>query len=400
MIENKDIIIVGIQSWDIQIGSNCKNIALEFAKKNRVLYVNSPVSRLVALKDKNLMKLYKSENEVHIKKISERLWTFYPQKLIESVSSLSINFLFDLLNKRNNKIFASEIKKAIKVLGFKDYLIFCDSDMFRSFYLKELLQPKLFIYYTRDNLLSIKFWQTQGRRIEPLLMSKSDLVLANSEYLKGIAARYNTNSYFVGQGCDLSLFSEQNIKEIPEDIARISGPVIGYIGTLVTLRLDIGIIRYIALNKPDWNIVLVGPEDDGFSKSDLHDIKNICFLGSKKESELPAYLSAFTVAINPQLMNELTIGNYPRKIDEYLAMGKPVVATKTLAMEYFQNHVSLADDYESWINAIEYEMLHNSETKENERIKFAMNHTWENNVIEIYRSIESFENGNHSTPLC
>lgn len=400
MIENKDIIIVGIQSWDIQIGSNCKNIALEFAKKNRVLYVNSPVSRLVALKDKNLMKLYKSENEVHIKKISERLWTFYPQKLIESVSSLSINFLFDLLNKRNNKIFASEIKKAIKVLGFKDYLIFCDSDMFRSFYLKELLQPKLFIYYTRDNLLSIKFWQTQGRRIEPLLMSKSDLVLANSEYLKGIAARYNTNSYFVGQGCDLSLFSEQNIKEIPEDIARISGPVIGYIGTLVTLRLDIGIIRYIALNKPDWNIVLVGPEDDGFLKSDLHDIKNICFLGSKKESELPAYLSAFTVAINPQLMNELTIGNYPRKIDEYLAMGKPVVATKTLAMEYFQNYVSLADDYESWINAIEYEMLHNSETKENERIKFAMNHTWENNVIEIYRSIESFENGNHSTPLC
>ncbi len=400
MIENKDIIIVGIQSWDIQIGSNCKNIALEFAKKNRVLYVNSPVSRLVALKDKNLMKLYKSENEVHIKKISERLWTFYPQKLIESVSSLSINFLFDLLNKRNNKIFASEIKKAIKVLGFKDYLIFCDSDMFRSFYLKELLQPKLFIYYTRDNLLSIKFWQTQGRRIEPILMSKSDLVLANSEYLKGIAARYNTNSYFVGQGCDLSLFSEKNIKEIPEDIARIPGPVIGYIGTLVTLRLDIGIIRYIALNKPDWNIVLVGPEDDGFLKSDLHDIKNICFLGSKKESELPAYLSAFTVAINPQLMNELTIGNYPRKIDEYLAMGKPVVATKTLAMEYFQNHVSLADDYESWINAIEYEMLHNSETKENERIKFAMNHTWENNVIEIYRSIESFENGNHSTPLC
>jgi len=394
MIENRDIIIVGIQSWDIKIGSNCKNIALEFAKKNRVLYVNSPVSRLVALKDKDLMKLYRSKNDVHIKKVSDNLWTFYPQKMIESVSSLTINFLFDLLNKRNNKIFASEIKKAIKKLGLKDYIIFCDSDMFRSFYLKELLQPKLFVYYTRDNLLAIKFWQTQGRRTEPLLMAKSDLVLANSEYLKGIAAQYNNNSYFVGQGCDLSLFSGKNIKNIPDDIARIPYPVVGYIGTLVTLRLDIGIIKNIAINKPEWNIVLVGPEDDGFSKSDLHSINNIYFLGSKKESELPAYLSAFTVAFNPQLINEVTIGNYPRKIDEYLAMGKPTVATKTLAMEYFKDFVSLAGDSESWIKAIENEIQNNSEIRENERIKFAMTHTWENNVNEIYRCIERFENEN------
>jgi hypothetical protein len=31
-------------------------------------------------------------------------------------------------------------------------------------------------------------------------------------------------------------------------------------------------------------------------------------------------------------LNETTKGNYPRKIDEYLAMGKPV-ATKTIAMD-------------------------------------------------------------------
>ena len=36
-MRNKDIIIVGIQPWDIEIGSNCKNIALEFAKDNRTL---------------------------------------------------------------------------------------------------------------------------------------------------------------------------------------------------------------------------------------------------------------------------------------------------------------------------------------------------------------------------
>ena len=47
MIRGKDIIVVGIQAWDIEIGSNCKNIALEFSKNNRVLYVNPPMTRSV-----------------------------------------------------------------------------------------------------------------------------------------------------------------------------------------------------------------------------------------------------------------------------------------------------------------------------------------------------------------
>jgi hypothetical protein len=36
-----DIIVTGLQPWDVEIGSNCKNIAIEFAKNNRVLYVNA-----------------------------------------------------------------------------------------------------------------------------------------------------------------------------------------------------------------------------------------------------------------------------------------------------------------------------------------------------------------------
>ena len=74
-----------------------------------------------------------------------------------------------------------------------------------------------------------------------------------------------------------------------------------------------------------YSIVLVGPEDEDFMKSKLHQIENIFFLGSKSEVELSSYINGFDVAINPQLVNMMTIGNYPRKIDEYLAMGKPIV---------------------------------------------------------------------------
>ena len=97
MITNKDIIVVGIQPWDIQIGSNCKNIALEFAKNNRVLYVNSPISRFTGFKNKALIEKYKTTK---LNEVSKNLWVYYPQKMIESISSLPNNYLFDIFLQR------------------------------------------------------------------------------------------------------------------------------------------------------------------------------------------------------------------------------------------------------------------------------------------------------------
>ena len=187
-ITARDFIITGLQSWDIDIGSNCKNIAIELSRTNRVLYVNPPLDRLTALSGKNSFmvqkyrdaKRNKIENPVQI---LPDLWVYYPTSLIESISRLPINFAFSILNRRNNRLFANDIKKAMKMLGFSNHIHFCDSDMFRSFYLKELLNPALYIYYTRDNLQAVKYWQAQGKRVEPLHMAKADMVVANSTYL-------------------------------------------------------------------------------------------------------------------------------------------------------------------------------------------------------------------------
>jgi glycosyltransferase involved in cell wall biosynthesis len=102
---------------------------------------------------------------------------------------------------------------------------------------------------------------------------------------------------------------------------------------------------------------------------------------------LPNYLAAFDVAINPQVLNEVTIGNYPRKIDEYLAMGKPTVATETKAMSIFKDHTYLAKTKDEYPGLIEQALRENSEEKAKERIKFAQSHTWENSVQAIYEAI-------------
>ena len=394
-LKGYDIIIVGLQPWDIEIGSNCKNIALELSKSNRILYVNSPLDRLTSLRKKDDKKTKKrlqiiNRMEPAIRKIDDNIWEFYPRIIIESISRLSINFLFDILNKRNNKRFAKELKWAIKELHFSDYIIFNDSDILRSFYLKELLKPKLYVYYTRDNLVAMDYWKLQGARIEPKHMAKADLVVANSTYLARIASQYNPKSYFVGQGCDVTMFNRKMVYEIPQDIVSIKKPIVGYIGALYTMRLDIEILKHIAKNLPEISLVLIGPEDDEFKQSELHEMKNVHFLGSKSPKKLPAYLYTFDVAINPQILNEITIGNYPRKIDEYLAMGKPVVATKTEAMDYFSNYTYLASNKEEYIPLIKKALQEDSCSLQEARSAFAHTHTWKNSVELISEKMDNF----------
>jgi glycosyltransferase involved in cell wall biosynthesis len=394
IIKNKDIIIVGQQPWDVEIGSNCKNIALELSKHNRVLYVNSPLDRITLLRHKDLPNVKKRLEVIKGKTnglihLQENLWNLYPDEIIESVNWIKNNTAYTFLNKLNNKRFARTIKKAIKHLGFNNFVLFNDNDMFRSFYLKELLKPALSIYYSRDFMLAVDYWKLHGTTMEPELIAKSDLCVANSTYLANYCGKYNPNSFYIGQGCDLETFTGYNQQQSPpKDVMYIPNPVIGYVGALQSIRLDMEILKYVAKQRPHWSIVLVGPEDNEFQKSDLHNIPNIHFLGAKNPDLLPAYISSFDVCLNPQIVNQVTIGNYPRKIDEYLAMGKPVVATRTEAMSAFASHVYLGDTKEDYVNLIDKALTENSETLKQERIRFAGTHTWTNNVAEIYAAIK------------
>jgi glycosyltransferase involved in cell wall biosynthesis len=396
MIQNRDIVIIGIQAWDLEIGSNCKNIALEFARFNRVLYVNPPLDRFTRFKEKTTAKIQKririqQGKDQDLIQVKDNLWNLYPKGLLESINWIHSPSVYDLLNKRNNRIFAKAIRSALTRLEFSNYILFNDSSMFLGFYLKELLKPEIYLYYTRDNLIAVDYWKRQGVRLEAQLMNKADLVVANSTYLASQARKNNVNSYYVGQGCDVSLFDSTLVTFVPEDIQNITKPIIGYIGVLSSLRLDIKVLEYIAESRSGWSVVLIGPEDDAFKTTRLHELKNVYFLGNKPSTGLPSYLNQFDVAINPQVLNPVTIGNYPRKIDEYLAMGKPTVATKTEAMVVFAENTYLAENKEEYVALIEKALQEDNEKIRQKRIKFAREHTWENNVREIYKVIEIFK---------
>jgi len=389
MIFNKDIVIVGQQAWDIKIGSNCKDLAVEFSKNHRVLYVDPPLDRITKIKSRHSPKVKKQLDVIYNKrlelnKVGENLWVLLPNVMIESINWIMFPPFFSFFNKLNNKKFSSAIKEAISELEFADFLLFNDSDIFRSFFLKELLQPLLSIYYSRDNIIATKYWKRHGVRIEPKLIAKSDFCFTNSLFLQEYCSKYNTRSYYVAQGFDMEMFSEGRTEE-PEQIKAIKRPIVGYIGALITSRLDETIIEILEEDLRGESMVLIGPQDESFKKSILHSKSNIIFIDTLPPCDLASYIKSFDVCINPQVLNPFTIGNYPRKIDEYLALGKPVVATKTKAMELFKDYVSLAETSDEFRDLVVEALTSDASSLSKKRKDFAYSHTWTNVVDNMFQ---------------
>ncbi len=389
---NRDIIVVGLQPWDIEIGSNCKNIALEFSKNNRVLYVNRSLDRISNYRQRNDKKIQARRASLKgttkdIKEEKENLWVLNPRVILESVNWMPRPF-FRYFNKRNNIRIANAINDAVVRLRFFKPVLFIDNDFFRALYLPELVSSEFSIYYIRDYLVDQPYFKKHGATMEKEIISKVNMVTANSPYLADYARKFNPNSFYIGQGCDFSNFHPGIQYNIPADLKELQGPIIGYVGALVGFRLNIPLLIDIAKKRPDWNIVLVGPQDSTFQLSELHQLPNVLFTGAKPPEDLPNYINYFDVCINPQLVNQATLGNYPRKIDEYLAMGKPVVATHTPFMELFKSYVYLCNNSNEFVLAIEKALQEENSQIPEERKKFAFSHTWENSVEEIYKGYE------------
>ena len=397
MIKDRDIIVYGLQPWDLGIASTCKYTALEMSKHNRVLYVSPPLQRKFAMFHKELPEVQKririiKGEEPDLEQINENMWTLFPNTIVESINWIKSAAAFNFFNKFNDKRFARQIKKTADKLGFSNYILFNDNSMINGFYLKEYLKPDIFIYLLRDAVILVPYHKHHGSRLQPQIIAKADIAVTNSDFFADYARNTNPNSHMIGQGCDLTRYSDPDGKlQVPDDLKDIKKPVIGYVGFLTEIRLDIEVLVHIAEQKPEWSLVLVGPEDDAFKNSKLHELSNVIFLGRKRPDELAEYIKGFDVALNPQIVNPITDINYPLKIDEYLAMGKPTVATKTTFMEYFRDHTYLPSTKEEYVTEIEKALEEDSPQLAKERIAVASSHSWENFVAKIYGHIEDLQ---------
>ncbi len=385
-MKGRDIVMMSLQNWGESLGSNSYNLALEFSKHNRVLYVNRAPDRASKLKE-FIKKKKKTANYEWITITNPDLFVLNTQSVMESSNFLP-STLFNRINYLNGKKLAKEISKAINQLQFKAIILFIDNDFFRGLHLKDFLKPDKFIYYIRDNLRTHSYFNKHGQYCEDSIAAKADLVVANSIFLAKLLKPLNKNSHDIGQGCDFTLFKDEQVEK-PSDFPTNQQPNIGYVGNIVSYRLDLKMIEQICIKRKDWNWIFIGPKDEEFQKSKLNDLSNVYFLGTKKETELWKYLQHIDVCINPQLKNGMTDGNYPRKIDEYLNYGKPIVARKTDFMISFSDLVYLYNKIEEFEEAINIAINENNIHKVNTRINFVRSNTWEKCTNKIYSLMQN-----------
>ncbi|GAB3295185.1 hypothetical protein GCM10027511_08750 [Hymenobacter humi] len=395
-MKNQNIVMLCQQSWDIGIGTSARNLAKEFAKHNRVLYINMPLDVNTVLTgyrqagmEKRLRVLLGLEEGLVL--AEPNVWVLTPQVLGLSFNWLPMRNVFNFLNRLNSRLLAHSIGQAIEAVGFDSFYLLQDGIIFQGLELKRLLAPRLSIYYLRDYMLGVPYFRRHGPWVEARLLEQADVVVTNSVYLGDYARGHNPNSFYIGQGCALGLYQADADYPMPADLAEVAGPIIVYTGYLTSIRLDMELLLTIARLRPQWNVVLVGPEDEAFRRSALHELSNVHFLGNKAPEQLAPYIRHSDVCINPQVVNEATVGNYPLKIDEYLAMGKPVVATATRAMDMFADYVYLARNADEWLEQLDAALADQSPDRSAARIAFAQGHSWEASVRALDHALATLQ---------
>lgn len=181
------------------------------------------------------------------------------------------------------------------------------------------------VYDCMDELSKFRGAPPQIRTRERKLLGAADVVFAGGRKLWESKKLFNENCHFYGCGVDVTHFGNARNPEtkIPEDIARLRKPVLGYFG-VIDERMDYELLVKLADANPEWSIAMVGPT---LKVDSVPQRPNLHWLGQKNYLELPAYCKAFDVCLMPFALNEATEFINPTKALEYMATGRPIISS-------------------------------------------------------------------------
>jgi glycosyltransferase involved in cell wall biosynthesis len=160
--------------------------------------------------------------------------------------------------------------------------------------------------------------------------TESRLVFTTTRALRERHARVNARTELVRNVGDFAHFSPAAERDLARgDLAALPRPVLGFAGNILSRKLDVELLASIADRDPERSVLVAGPADDGLrpAMERLAARPNVTWLGPVPYGELPAVIAAFDVGLIPYATNDYTRNVFPLKLFEYLAAGKPVVAT-------------------------------------------------------------------------
>lgn len=214
-----------------------------------------------------------------------------------------------------------------------------------------------------------------------------DTFFVVSEFYRAkLAAETARPLVVIGNGVEFSHFAAA--AEIPEDLARLPRPRIGYLG-LLSHFLDFEILEALRRARRGGTLVLIGPgtRETEAAIRELASREGVAVLGPRPYESVPAYLRGFDVGLIPfRARDPFVQGINPNKIYQYLASGVPVVTTPVLDLDPAPPHLAYATDPAGFTAAVEAALDARSDPEA--RRALARAHDWSALASRMVEAIE------------
>lgn len=382
-LSGETILCLATQAWDAH-WTPVQQVMSRLAPKNRIVYVEpfQPllrrfVNRLSRTED------LRGSKSFQLREVSPQLFVYRP-----SFPYFPFHLKSPLMAAVNGPMYRAELSALLKRFGSKRPWLW-------AFFAQSLsvldLKFEHVIYDCVDDWPAF-FPNPREKKfiakIDSALSRDSEIVFVGSAPLKEKKARFNPRTFVVNHAADIGHFSKAADPRtpIPADLEKIPHPRIGFVGMVDPVRFDSDLLRRLAANS-DYHILIVGGLLGGAEKS-LPDLPNVHLLGMKTLSELPGYLKAMDVCLMPYRLNDATRSIYPLKLHEYLATGKPVVATAIPAVESFRNLIYVAENENQFVELVARALKEKDPDLILRRQACAREHNWEAHVAEKLRLVE------------
>lgn len=354
------------------------------SRENRVLWVNALPNRMPTTSTKDIGRIARKLKAFTepVKEVERNIFVLNPLAIPTYGSSVVRAF--------NQRFLLRQVRRAMKDLRFVRpvNMVFNPA---AGLLAGKLGESKL-IYYCVDEYTAFTGASRGLKEIEDRLFRSADVVVVSAERLLESKKHLNSRTFLIRHGTDWAHFRQalESGTKVPEDVAGLPRPMIGFHGLLADW-VDYELIRTVADAFPQGSVVLIGKiAVDAKEKIKLLDgVENIRLLGRKPYSVLPAYCKAFDVAINPFEINELTLAANPLKVREYLAAGLVAVSTDIPEVRILENCL-VAKDHGDFVTKIESAL---GSGKSRVEISDSIKHeSWDARVEEL-RAIVAGVNG-------
>jgi glycosyltransferase involved in cell wall biosynthesis len=357
------------------------HVLRELAKTRRVLWLNSIATRTPKLSSgRDLGRIFRKLGEFvrGPRNVKNDLWVFTPLVLPLPHSALA--------RRVNRWVLRATVRALRARLGLRDFELWTFLPNVADYV--STLGESLAVYYCTDEWSMFSYIDTEAMvDAERALLARVDCVFAVNEALARRKRALNPETHVASHGVDQPLFARTLDPDtrVPEDLAALPQPVIGFAGTLHDW-VDLDLIAEVARRHPEWSVVLIGrvladPQP-------LARLPNVHLLGRRPYEELPGYYKGFSVGIIPFRISEQLPYINPLKLREYLSAGLPVVSTAVPEAHQYGRWCSIAADADGFVRALETTLDGDSPELRRERSSAMAGEGWEVRVAEINEVLE------------